>query len=216
MDINTFEKGSVLMVSGDSVTDCGRARPIGSYIFGLGNGYVNRMHEIITSYYPEKEIKVVNMGISGETSRQVVARWDADIAAVKPDYAALMIGVNDVWRRHDAYMDKEIGVHADEYEANLRGIIERSRSLKGLMLITPIFFELNKSDPFMREIDECSGICRRLAKEYGVDFCDVQPEIDRIISAQYTSTFSPDRVHPGPVAHYTLAHEILRQMNFKF
>lgn len=101
MNFNEIANGSVIMLSGDSVTDAGRAYPTGTYRTGLGGGYVNRMHEIITAAYPEKKIKIVNKGISGETSRQVAARWLADLEEVKPDYATLMIGVNDVWRSYD-------------------------------------------------------------------------------------------------------------------
>ena len=84
MNFNEFKKGSVLMMSGDSVTDAGRSYPIGTYFTGLGGGYVNRVHEIITAYKPEMRVKVVNMGISGETSRQVAARREANLEAVSP------------------------------------------------------------------------------------------------------------------------------------
>ena len=216
MNFNEIANGSVIMLSGDSVTDAGRAYPTGTYRTGLGGGYVNRMHEIITAAYPEKKIKIVNKGISGETSRQVAARWLADLEEVKPDYATLMIGVNDVWRSYDAYLEPGIAVSADEYEKNLRFILENTKTLKGFMLISPIFFELNREDTFMKRIIEYSGICKRLADEYGVAYCDLQPEIDRVSSAIYTTTFSGDRVHPGPVACMAIAREVLRHMNFNF
>ena len=40
MDFQKIEKGSVILCSGDSVTDCGRARPYGSYRDSLGESYV--------------------------------------------------------------------------------------------------------------------------------------------------------------------------------
>ncbi|MEG2117868.1 MAG: GDSL-type esterase/lipase family protein [Clostridia bacterium] len=217
MDYREISNNSVIMTAGDSVTDCGRGRPYGTYrIGGLGNGYPQRLHEIITSIYPEKMIKFVNSGISGETSRQLREHWISDIEQVKPDYATIMIGVNDVWRNSDAYLDPEVGVHIDEYERNLRFVLDNSKQLKGLLLISPVFFELNKKDPFMIDIAECSAVCQKLAAEYHVGFCDIQPEIDRIISHVYTSTFSPDRVHPGAVAHFLIARAILKYVNFQF
>lgn len=216
MNFNDFENETVIMMSGDSVTDAGRARPVGTYFCGLGGGYVNRVHEMITAACPEKRIKVINMGISGETSRHVAARWVSDLNEIKPDYATLMIGVNDIWRSYDTYMNPEMAVDAEEYEKNLRSILENSKQLKGMMLISPIFFELNREDKLMKRVIEYSAINKRLAEEYGVDFCDLQPEIDRLCSAIYCTTFSGDRVHPGPVAHYAMAKEILKKMNFKF
>lgn len=216
MNFNDFPSSAVLMMSGDSVTDAGRAYPVGSYLNGLGRGYVNYFHEMITAAVPEKRIKVVNMGISGETSRQVAARWVANLNDIKPDYATLMIGVNDIWRSYDTYMEPDRAVSAEEYEKNLRFILENSKSLKGFMLISPIFFEPNKDDIFMKRILQYSAICKRLAEEYAVDYCNLQPEIDRLCAAIYPTTFSGDRVHPGPVAHLAIAREILKQMNFKF
>lgn len=114
------------------------------------------------------------------------------------------------------HLEPGIAVSADEYEKNLRFILENTKTLKGFMLISPIFFELNREDTFMKRIIEYSGICKRLADEYGVAYCDLQPEIDRLSSAIYTTTFSGDRVHPGPVACMAIAREVLRHMNFNF
>jgi lysophospholipase L1-like esterase len=217
MIFNDLEKGSVIMMSGDSTTDCGRARPYGTYRYGLGDSYVGHMHEIVTATYPEKEIKFVNTGISGETSRQVKERWISDVEGVKPDYATLLIGVNDVWRRYDAYMDKEIGVGIDEYEANLRFITEYSiKNLKGFTLISPFYLELNKKDIFMKAVADCSAVCKKIADEYGCGYIDLQPELDRLCKSLYTNVFSPDRVHPTQVTHYAIARYILKQWKFKF
>ncbi|NLB55614.1 MAG: GDSL family lipase, partial [Lentisphaerae bacterium] len=38
-----IDKGSKLVMIGDSVTDCGRARPVGEGREALGNGYVNNV-----------------------------------------------------------------------------------------------------------------------------------------------------------------------------
>ncbi|MDD4124478.1 MAG: SGNH/GDSL hydrolase family protein [Eubacteriales bacterium] len=217
MNFKDFEKNSVIMMSGDSVTDCGRGRPYGTYLTGLGDGYVKRMHEIVTATYPEFEIKFINTGISGETSRQVRARWISDIEGSKPDYATLLIGVNDIWRKHDFWMDKEVAVHIDEYEDNLRYITEYSvKNLKSFTLIAPFYLELNKKDMFMQDVIAYSAVCKKLASEYGCGFIDLQPELDRLCKTLYTKVFSPDRVHPTQVTHYAIARYILKQWKFKF
>ncbi|MGI6715802.1 MAG: SGNH/GDSL hydrolase family protein [Eubacteriales bacterium] len=217
MNFRDFEKNSVILMSGDSVTDCNRARPYGTYTTGLGDGYVKRIHEIITATYPEKEIKIVNAGISGETSRHVRARWISDIENIKPDYATLLIGVNDVWRKHDYYMDKHMAVGIEEYEDNIRFITDYAvKNLKGFALISPFYLELNRKDIFMKDVLAYAEVCKKVAAEYGCDYIDLQPEIDRLCKALYTKAFSPDRVHPGPVAHYAMARYILKQWKFKF
>ncbi|MDL2287541.1 SGNH/GDSL hydrolase family protein [Eubacteriales bacterium OttesenSCG-928-G02] len=217
MNIKDFNKNTTILMSGDSVTDCNRARPYGTYRYGLGTGYVLRMHEMLQVLAPEKEIKLVNAGISGETSRNVKNRWINDLEQVKPDYATLMIGVNDIWRKYDCYLDKGEAVDAAEYEENLRFIIEESlKTLKGFMLISPFYIELNKKDAFMNDIITYTEICKNLSAEYKIDFCDMQAEMNRLQKHLYTSALSPDRVHPNGVTHFAIARKILKDMNLKF
>ncbi len=47
---------STLLMIGDSITDCGRARPIAEGInWDLGNGYVSLIHAFLGANCPEKK-----------------------------------------------------------------------------------------------------------------------------------------------------------------
>ncbi len=82
---------------GDSVTDMSRARPAGQGLFNPhGTGYPNVVQGLLTSVYPDYFINVVNMGVSGNTVRDLKARWETDVVALRPDWLSIMIGVNDV------------------------------------------------------------------------------------------------------------------------
>jgi len=49
-----------LVMIGDSITDCGRARPIGEGIFdAIGKGYVAQVEALLSSTYPKRQIRVV-------------------------------------------------------------------------------------------------------------------------------------------------------------
>ncbi len=64
--------GEKLLFIGDSITDCGRARPEGEGSFGaLGTGYVAYVVGLLQAVYPELGIRVVNKGISGNTVRDL-------------------------------------------------------------------------------------------------------------------------------------------------
>lgn len=217
MDINRVENGSVILMCGDSTTDCGRGRPYGTYANSLGDSYVRRIHEIVTVTYPNKNLKFVNTGIAGDTSRGVKDRWVAECEAVKPDYATLLIGVNDVWRHYDRWLDKEYAVELDEYRDNLSFVAEYCRSNGiSLTLIAPFFLELNKKDEFMARVRQYADVCKEVAEKYGCGFMDLQPMLDKLIKAKYTITFSPDRVHPTSTTHTAIALEILKKWKFKF
>ena len=97
-----MEPKSKLVMIGDSITDCERARPYGEGLFGaIGKGYVSLVDALLTAAYPELGIRVVNMGTSGNTVRDLSARWQSDVLDLKPDWLSVMIGINDVWRQYD-------------------------------------------------------------------------------------------------------------------
>lgn len=63
----------------------------------------------------ERGHRLVNAGVNGNTTADLLARVDADVVACRPDAVTLLIGTNDV--RGD--------VPLDEYRANLRAIVAR-------------------------------------------------------------------------------------------
>jgi len=82
---------------GDSITDCGRTRPVGEGLFNaLGNGYVSFIDAFLGATKPELRLRVVNMGCGGNTVRDLEGRWKADVLDLKPQYVSCMIGINDV------------------------------------------------------------------------------------------------------------------------
>lgn len=79
-----IENGEKLLFIGDSVTDDNRARPVGEgNNAALGNGFVRLIDAYLAAEYPERNIHVVNMGVSGNTSRDLVERWESDVTAPK-------------------------------------------------------------------------------------------------------------------------------------
>ena len=75
-----IQPNSRLLFIGDSITDCGRKRPIGSGGFdqALGNGYVSLVDAALAAVYPDFAISTINMGINGDTVPKVLqlrTRW---------------------------------------------------------------------------------------------------------------------------------------------
>jgi lysophospholipase L1-like esterase len=81
-----FEMGQKLLMIGDSITDCGRAQPIGEGPSEeLGRGYVNFVSALLGATYPDRRIRIINAGTSGNTVRNLDARWQRDVLDLKPD-----------------------------------------------------------------------------------------------------------------------------------
>ena len=207
---------SKFVLIGDSVTDMGRARPVAEGLFNPhGTGYPNVVQGLLTSVYPDYFINVVNMGVSGNTVRDLKARWQPDLLDLKPDWVSVMIGVNDVWRQFDVPQLTGRDVQPGEYRDTLRELVDLTKPVvKGMVLITPVFWELNTADAMAARVREYGAICREVAAEKGVLFCDAQAYADRVLAHCHSSYIAWDRVHPNIPGANVLAHALLDVLGF--
>lgn len=205
-----------LVMIGDSITDCDRSRPVGEGLFGAyGNGYVNLVNALLGATYPEKGIRVVNMGTSGDTVRDLKNRWKTDVLDLKPDWLSIMIGINDVWRQYDLPLQKERHVYLDEYERTLEELIAQTNSeLKGLVLMTPFIIEPNRNDAMRATMDKYGAAVKRLAEKYDAVFVDVQAAFDDALRYYYPATLAWDRIHPNTTGHMIIARAFLKAVGF--
>ena len=171
-----LEDGQKILFAGDSVTDDGRARPVGEGNWAaLGNGFVRLIDSCLAAEYPERKIHTVNMGISGNTSRDLLARWETDVNALKPDWVVLCIGFNDVWRQFDSPAISEWAVSPQEYANNLRRMAENTKAK--MIWMTPYYLESNTEDAMRKRMDEYGGIMKKIAAEKGIPCIDLQKKI---------------------------------------
>lgn len=207
---------SRLVMVGDSVTDCERARPIGEGLFGaIGKGYVAQVDGLLGAAYPGHQIRVSNVGTSGNTVRDLLGRWQSDVVDLKPQWVSVMIGINDVWRQFDLPRQPEGHVLPDEYEAGLDQLAARTRPLvEGLVLMTPFFIESLREDAMRRRMDEYGAIVKRIAAKHGAILVDTQAAFDRVLAHQHSAAIAWDRVHPNHVGHTVLARAFLDGIGF--
>ncbi|HEX5322285.1 MAG TPA: SGNH/GDSL hydrolase family protein [Capsulimonadaceae bacterium] len=211
-------QGTKLVMIGDSITDAGRLQPIGEGLFdALGKGYVSFFDALLGAVYPDRAIRVLNMGTSGNTVRELKARWQTDVIDLKPDWLSIMIGTNDVWRQFDLPKMAGAGVDLDAYEATYEELIAQTKPiLKGLILATPFYIEPNRNDAMRRRMDEYGAVVKRLAHKYDAVFVDTQAAFDEILNHYYAATLAWDRVHPNQTGHMVLARAFLNVLDFKW
>lgn len=211
-----LESGTKLVMIGDSITDCERARPIGEGLFNaLGKGYVSLVDSLLQATYPERNIRVVNMGTSGNTVRDLEARWQTDVVDLKPDWLSIMIGINDVWRQFDTPWQPEWAVTLDEYRPTLERLVAQTRpQVKGLVLLTPYVIEPNPTDPMRAMMDRYGAVVRELASQYDAVFVDTQAAFNSAMSHIHPTGIAWDRIHPGQVGHMVLARVFLSAIGY--
>ena len=201
---------SRLLMIGDSITDAGRARPVAEGN-EVGNGYVGMLHALLGALYPAHGIRVINMGVNGNTVRDLKARWRKDVLELQPDWLSVCIGINDVWRQFDAPLRTEQHVGPEEFRRELAHLLEQVKPrLQGLVLMTPYFIEPNAVDPMRKMMDDYGCIVKELADYYGAILVDTQVAIDSLLVHSHPMALAWDRVHPGPVGHMALAQAFLQ------
>jgi lysophospholipase L1-like esterase len=210
--------GEKLLMVGDSITDCGRARPIGEGGGeGLGRGYVTLVNAALGAIYPDRIIRVVNMGTSGDQVRHLKARWMGDVLDLEPDWLSVMIGINDVWRRFDQPQMKELHVPLAEYEETLDDLVVRAKAqVRGLILMTPYFIEPNRTEPMRIAMDEFGEAVKRIAVARGAILVDTQSVFDGILEKRHPMSLAWDRIHPEAIGHMALARAFLDAIDFEW
>lgn len=213
MLIKTEQK---LLFIGDSITDCGRQFPNGEgSAEALGNGYVSIVESLLQATYPERKIRVVNKGISGNTVRDLKNRWQEDALNPNPDWLSIMIGINDVWRQFDAPFQTDNHVKPEEFKETLFQLVNETKStVEGIVLMTPFYIEPSKKDPMRQKMDDYGSIVKKVAEQTNSIFIDTQAALAPLLSNLYSSAIARDRVHPNPRGHMALARAFLQSIQF--
>ena len=213
-----FENMDRIVFAGDSVTDMGSVNPVGEGLFdNVGHGYVRVVENLLAACYPEIKVRVTNSGISGNTSRDLLARFDRDVVALAPQWVSICIGINDVWRQFDSPAIPDGHVYPDEYERNMEAMIAKVKdSVKGIFILSPYYMEPNREDMMRARMDEYVAICRKLAEKHGCIFVDFQRLYEDYCKIRHSCYIAWDRVHPNQVGATLMAREFLKHCEFDY
>lgn len=213
-----FDDMDRIVFAGDSVTDMGSVQPVGEGLGdNVGNGYVRAVENLLSAVYPELRIRVTNSGISGNTSRDLLARYERDVVSLKPDWVSICIGINDVWRQFDCPAMADRWVLPEEYRENIeKMIIAVKDSVKGIFILSPYYMEPNREDTMRKRMDEYTAICAELAEKYGCRFVNFQKMYEDYFQIRHSTSIAWDRVHPNRIGSALMAREFLKQCDFDF
>lgn len=216
--IMLFQDLDKIVFAGDSVTDHNSVKPVGDDGWdSLGFGYVRQVENMLVAWYPELNIRVVNSGISGNTSRDLLQRFERDVTSLNPQWVSICIGFNDVWRQFDSPNMPDRHVLPDEYKNNVEQMILQTKNIaKGVFVLSPYYVEPLKQDAMRAKMDEYVAICKHLAQKHGCVFVDLQAMFDEFCKVQHSARVSWDRVHPNQMAATMIAKAFLKSADFDF
>ncbi len=172
-----------LLFQGDSITDAGRDR---ADCHDLGEGYPKYAAKYLRESHPEIDFEFIDLGISGNQTKDLVARLQSDFLAIDPDIVSILIGINDVWH----HAGEQDWIPAEVFEERYRTVLEaiKHHTHAKIMML----------EPFLIPIEDKAFFRIDLAREYA----DVYMPTDGLLQAAFIGddplTFAADGVHPTP------------------
>lgn len=201
-----IKTNDTIVFFGDSVTDT--CRFVKSE-YPYGSGYVLMVDAHINTNYTDMNIKVINKGISGNRTKDLVARVDSDVNAYHPNTVFVLIGVNDVWRRYDCNDPTSTEQFIKNYKTFLDSIKKANPGVN-IVIMTP--FTLPSNDWVLAltdELKEKTQAILDIASEYNLDVIplhEILPSYGKIITPEMVAR---DGIHPTLVGHAIMSEKIL-------
>lgn len=181
-----------LLFQGDSITDAGRDR---SDIHHLGYGYPKYAAKFLQERFPNVNFEFMNLGISGNQTKDLVQRLETDFVDIQPDIISILIGINDVW--HHAY--EKDWIPLEVFEQRYRTVLEaiKTRTNAKLMMMEPFLIPIADKLYFREDLAPKIECIRKLALEYA----DVYLPTDGLLYSAFIGddplSFAGDGVHPS-------------------
>jgi len=205
-----------VMFTGDSITDCDRARPIGDGFGKMGNSYVSRIFVDTWADFPTNNVHYLNSAISGNTTKMLLDRFDSDVLAYRPDYVFMMIGVNDAWRHFDGSRFTQTLIYPKQSGSNMEEMIKKTLAAGAVpVIISPYFLDNNHEDPMRKMVDQINAEYKSIAEKYNVGYIDVQSVFDEYLKTGSSYILSSDRVHPKSVGISIISRTIYNHPDFR-
>jgi lysophospholipase L1-like esterase len=205
--MSVLKKGDILLFQGDSITDMGRKDSPD----GLGFGYVSVLNGMLGSHRSAPAVKVLNRGIGGDRTVELLARWKEDCESLKPQVLSIKVGVNDVWRIAGEWNGQKY-IGPEEYTANYRQLIDRALAVgvRELVLCSPTTIDNGKTKQLADLLAERRAIVKALAKEYRAIYVPMGEYQLELLEKRPDVQWTADGCHPTITGHVALAKAWLK------
>lgn len=190
-----------ILFTGDSVTDCLRIR---EEFYDMGTGFALLVKAALSYDHPG-EYEYINRGLGGNRSVDLYARIKKDFINLKPDYASILIGVNDVWHEIGGQDGVDTPKFEKIYTMLLDEIYKACPDIK-IILLAPFVLEgtataNTEEDPdrlakFRQGVAEKAAVTKKIAQMYHLPCIDLQAAFDKVCENSEPVLWAWDGVHP--------------------
>lgn len=174
------------------------------------------MGDSITYHWPTAllgaGLRVVNRGVRRQTSREMLARFAADVLAERPDVVAILAGTNDLKRRAD---DAESD---DAKSGQVAPLLARLDAMAGAARARGIRVVLGAVPPVGRDLERlardpavilaANAAIRRLAAAHGDGFADYHAALADA-EGFLPAAIAADGLHPNAEGYRLMSPRLL-------
>ncbi len=167
--------------------------------------------------------QVINAGVAGNTSTELLARIDKDVLSLNPDLVIVMVGTNDM-------LNSRKMTTCNAYASNLDAIVKqlKNNNTEVLLLSPPpvdeqYLFERHDKNLFHElpnvKMDSVRNIVARTARENQVYFVDIFQEFSNLNLPKHNrdlfimnpaNSGTRDGVHPTRLGYFFIAEHVFR------
>jgi len=203
---SVLKKGARVAVAGDSITE--------------QKLYCRYIEDYLIACLPELELRVLQLGWSGERAPGFAARLENDLLPWRPDVVTTCYGMNDgSYRKYD----KAIG---EAYEKSMREIVARLKAAGATVVVgspgavdTFSFKNPNVSPrDYNENLAQLRDIAKSIAAAAGMPFANVHDAMVRAMEkakpvlGEAYDVCGADGFHPQPNGHVVMAYAFLKGM----
>ena len=211
-----FKQNECILFLGDSITSASKPKEEGegaptNIPSPFGDGFVNLVYGYLHLNYPELHLRIINKGVSGHRSVDLVNRFQTDCLDVRPNWLIIMVGTNDIWRQFDCPDIPKFAMEDKCYQDNIDFMTKKAidNNMK-VIICSPFIIEPNKKELMRNMFDRYGSICKNTAEKYGQIFVDTQKAFDKLLKDISTYELAKDRIHPNITGHMLIMQELMK------
>lgn len=181
----------------------------GNSVTEAPEGFVNVIKNIFFEFPHLNKIKIINAGLSGDTTTGAIRRVIKDVVIHLPELVFLMFGLNDSAPMIPGGIES---VPLNSYSRNLKAllrIIQEETSAK-LILMTPngVIGEASERKGWEKKLAKYAQRVREIAQSERIPLVDIWRSFEKFKDKALLLT--EDGFHPNILGHRVIVREILK------
>ena len=184
--------------------------------------YTQYVEDFFYTRYPKLRFKIHNAGVGGAKAWDALERFDRDVAAYKPKYVTVLLGMND--GQYQPF-NQEIW---QTYFDNMSKLVERIVEINATpILMTPTMYDSRAAlarkrkpaDHYNSVLTYYGTWLREVATDNGYGFVDMWGPLNNLTITQRKKdasfTMIKDAVHPDAPGQLVMAYAIIEDMGLR-